>query len=38
MNHKIFDGPDGWVMEWILSNLDVPMIKRRQQGGGSVMI
>ena len=33
-----FEGTDGWGKVWILSNSDVPVAKRRQQRGGSVMI
>ena len=33
-----FDRPDGWAKEWILSNSDVTVDKRRQQEGGSVVI
>ena len=33
-----FDRADRWAKGWILSNLDVPVPKRRQQKGCSVMI
>ena len=33
-----FDGPDVWAKGWIFTNSDVPVTKRRQQGGESVMI
>ena len=33
-----FDGADGWAKGRILSNSDVPVVKKRQQRGGSVMI
>ena len=33
-----FDGPDGLAKGWILSNSYVNAAKRKQQGGGSVMI
>ena len=29
---------DGWAKGWILSNSKVPVAKRKQQRGGSVMI
>ena len=32
-----FDGPNGWAKRWILSNSDVPVAKRIQQGGNSVI-
>ena len=34
----MFDGPDGLAKGWILLNSDVPVVERRQQVGGSVMI
>ena len=37
-SHVIFDGPDGWAKGWILSNSDMLVAKRKQQGGSSVMI
>ena len=33
-----FDGPDGWVKGWILSNSHMPVAKRRQEVGGCAMI
>ena len=33
-----FDGRAGWAKRWILSNLDVSVNKRRQQGGSIMMI
>ena len=33
-----FEGSDGWVNRWILSNSNAPVAKIRQQGGNSVMI
>ena len=32
------DGSDGWAKKWILSNRDVPVAKRKQQRGHSLMI
>ena len=37
-SQSTFDGPDGLVNGWILSNSDVPVTKRRQQGGSCVII
>lgn len=31
------DGPDGWRRGWVLDTMEVPVIMRRQQGGGGVM-
>ena len=33
-----FNETDRWAERWILSNLEVPVAKRRQQGGVNVMI
>ena len=32
------DGPDGWSKGWVLQDREAPVSKRRQQGGGSIMI
>ena len=33
-----FDWPDGWTKGWILPKADIPLVKRRQKWGSSVMI
>ena len=32
-----FDRPDGWAKGWNFSNADVPLAKKKQQGGCSVI-
>lgn len=37
-SQEIFDGPDEWAKGWILSDKDMSVAKRRQQGVSCLMI
>ncbi|CAB4029373.1 Hypothetical predicted protein [Paramuricea clavata] len=32
------NGPDGWSKGWVLQDREAPITRRRQQGGGSIMM